>query len=326
MDLHYLAEVASVFVPGVTCVMGVIAGCVFGVLAGWLVADLYAWARLRRIVRESCGVADVFQDDSFASSGAAQAILQLLVWRSTRPAEDAFTKGRLRKVLSWGAAEFGELLWKAGLAETCSVEACISVRGYLCCGCTGFGLLVGAVFSWQLALLLAVLGVVMGYRGVGWALRQEALERCRLVEGELSQMLDVMVLGLRSGLSFQRSLGLYCQHFDTTLGASFVSAMKRWEWGLSDRDAALKSLAASYDSPLLTRGVDSMVRSIRFGTSISDVLEDVSADSRELHKARVQEQVAKAPVKMMLPIGTLVLPAMLLIVLGPVLLELMEGF
>ena len=44
-----------------------------------------------------------------------------------------------------------------------------------------------------------------------------------------------------------------------------------------------------------------------------------------LKQAQVEERVAKAPVKMMIPTGTLILPAMLLLVLGPVLLELMEG-
>ena len=47
--------------------------------------------------------------------------------------------------------------------------------------------------------------------------------------------------------------------------------------------------------------------------------------ARAARKAQVEERVAKAPVKMMIPTGTLILPAMLLLVLGPVLLELMEG-
>lgn len=41
--------------------------------------------------------------------------------------------------------------------------------------------------------------------------------------------------------------------------------------------------------------------------------------------ARLEERVAKAPVKMMMPTGALILPAMLLLVLGPVLLELANG-
>ena len=44
------------------------------------------------------------------------------------------------------------------------------------------------------------------------------------------------------------------------------------------------------------------------------------------YRARRQEQVAKAPVKMMVPTGTLILPAMLIMVLGPVLLEMAGGF
>ena len=85
-------------------------------------------------------------------------------------------------------------------------------------------------------------------------------------------------------------------------------------------------MAATYDSKLLARLVESVVRSLRFGSSLADGLDALAAEAREVRKTRLQEAIAKAPVKMMLPTGTLILPAMLLLVLGPVLLELMEGF
>ena len=49
-------------------------------------------------------------------------------------------------------------------------------------------------------------------------------------------------------------------------------------------------------------------------------------EARQSHKAYVEEKVMKAPVKMMLPVGTLILPSMLILVLGPVLLDLAQGF
>ncbi len=55
-------------------------------------------------------------------------------------------------------------------------------------------------------------------------------------------------------------------------------------------------------------------------------LESAARESRMAYRARRQEQVAKAPVKMMVPTGTLILPAMLIMVLGPVLLEMAGGF
>ena len=74
------------------------------------------------------------------------------------------------------------------------------------------------------------------------------------------------------------------------------------------------------------RVVENVVRSLRFGSSLAESLEAAAAEARTQFRSRKQEQVAKASVKMMVPTGALMLPAMLLLVLGPVLLELMEGF
>ncbi len=139
-------------------------------------------------------------------------------------------------------------------------------------------------------------------------------------------MLEVVALGLRSGLSFDRSLELYSGHFDTLLSRACASAQRQWALGLVTREQALRELAATFDSPLFSRVVESMVRSLRFGSSLAESLETAAGDARQQFRSRKQEQVAKASVKMMVPTGALMLPAMLLLVLGPVLLELMEGF
>ena len=65
------------------------------------------------------------------------------------------------------------------------------------------------------------------------------------------------------------------------------------------------------------------VRSLRFGTSLAEAFESQAGEARAVRKARREEQVAKAPVKMLVPVGTLILPAMLVLVLGPVMIELM---
>ena len=72
--------------------------------------------------------------------------------------------------------------------------------------------------------------------------------------------------------------------------------------------------------------VDSILRSLRLGTSLTGALEDAASQSRATYRTALEERVAKAPVKMMLPTGTLILPAMLLMVMGPVLIELAGGF
>lgn len=187
-------------------------------------------------------------------------------------------------------------------------------------------MLCGVLLSNQLAVCLGIVGAFLGFAAVKWALKQEAEKRSANVERHLSEMIEVMSLGLRAGLSFERSFSLYRQYFSTGLARSMARVVDQWELGLVGREDALRGLGQGYDSPLFSRVVDSMVRSLRFGTSVADSLESSAVEARAIHKARMEERIAKAPVKMMLPIGTLVLPAMLLLILGPVLLELIQGF
>lgn len=185
--------------------------------------------------------------------------------------------------------------------------------------------LAGAVFTTELALIGLAAGTIVGFMMPSRALKKEVLARSEAVERHLSQMIEVVMLGLRSGLSLERSLSLYPQYFDNVLARSVEKAVNEWETGLVPREEALRGLARQFDSTLLERVMEDAVRSLRFGTPLAEALQSAAIEARAVHKARVEERVAKAPVKMMLPVGTLILPAMLLLVLGPVLLELATG-
>ena len=215
---------------------------------------------------------------------------------------------------------------KAGLADEVSPEGFRECRARLALGAAVAGGLVGAVLSNELMVLLGAVGLAAGALAPRWAVSDAERRRAREVERHLSEMLEVTALGLRSGLSFDRSFELYGTHFETPFAEACASARRRWSLGLTTRDEALRDLAATYDSEQLARVVENMVRSLRFGSSLAEGLESAAAEARAEHRARLEERVAKAPVKMMMPTGALILPAMLLLVLGPVLLELANGF
>ncbi len=214
----------------------------------------------------------------------------------------------------------------AGLDGQLTPEGFGEARVRLALAGAGAGLAVGLVFSGELAALLLVAGGMAGWCLLPAAVGRRVRRRAQEMERHLPEMLDVVALGMRSGLSFDRSVELYVEHFDTLLAEAFGLAQRQWSCGLARRDDALRSVASSYDSPLLRRVVEGMVRSLRFGSSMAESLEAAAHEARVSYRARRQEQVAKAPVKMMVPTGVLILPAMLIMVLGPVLLELIEGF
>ena len=229
-----------------------------------------------------------------------------------------------------GQTRTGSRYKQRALAAGCAKD--VTVSAY-CEACTRLtivggiaGLLIGLLFSAELAVLLAVAGALYGRCALPRDVEAARRNRAVGAERHLSEMLEVVALGLRSGLTFDRSFELYGSHFASEFARSCAKTHRRWSLGLTTREEALRELAASYDCNELSRIVDSIVRSLRFGSALSDLLEEAAAQSRAAYRTALGERVAKAPVKMMLPTGTLILPAMLLLVMGPVFLELAGGF
>lgn len=222
--------------------------------------------------------------------------------------------------------KLSRLIAKAGLAGRVDLQGCAQVRRNLSIGLAFGGFACGLMFSELLALILLCIGFLVGYHLLQAALEQEIEARCSSVERELSQLIEVLVLGLRSGLSFDRALGFYCHYFSCGLSDLCDRLQTQWNHGLITREDGLRTVADSYDSSLLERIMDSIIRSLRFGTSLAETLSNAGAEIRATRKTKIEEHVAKAPVKMLIPIGTLILPAMLIFILGPIILELIGGF
>ena len=215
---------------------------------------------------------------------------------------------------------------RAGLEGEVTPEGLAEGRSLLALVLAALFALAGGLLAPGLVLPAALAGGLAGWLAASRALKDLAVQRSRQLESHLSEAVEVICLGLRGGMPFDRALGLYCACFDSLLARELRTAAGIWQAGILSREQALRNLAGSYDSAVFARVVDSIVRSMRFGTPLADSLEVLAGEARASHRARVNEQVMKAPVKMMLPIGALILPSMMLLVLGPVLLQLLDGF
>jgi tight adherence protein C len=127
----------------------------------------------------------------------------------------------------------------------------------------------------------------------------------------------VLTLGLTAGLSFDASLELYCSRYRNDLSASLSEAMASWRIGLSTRSEALAHLAEELDVDALQRFASAVTEALAFGSPLADVLEHQAQAIRDEHRSHVEEEIEKVPVKMLIPLGTLIVPAMLLAILGP---------
>ena len=148
------------------------------------------------------------------------------------------------------------------------------------------------------------------------AARRELAAECTRL---MPTLIDVVALGLSAWLSFDAALELYCTRFDNCLAREFSQAMLLWQTGIEDRRGALSDMARRLGSPAIGRFADAVSEALAFGTPLASVLAHQATALREEHRRMVEEQIEKAPVKMLIPLGTLIVPAMLLAILGPLL-------
>lgn len=155
----------------------------------------------------------------------------------------------------------------------------------------------------------------------GIANKQEQERRAHMLEAELPRMLDILAMGMHAGLGFDAAFGLYVHRFDTALARHCRESFELWEKGLISRSLGLEQLAAELQLPLFDRFSRTAIRSIRHGIAMAPLIKEYADQARKEYRNKQKEKVFKAPVKMLLPTGGLILPAMMMLVIGPILLD-----
>lgn len=149
--------------------------------------------------------------------------------------------------------------------------------------------------------------------------RKTPEERRAACLDELPALLDVVTLGLSAGLSFDASLELYCSRNEGTLADVFREAMLGWRIGAHTREEGLWKVTGDVGAPALGRFASVVSEALAFGAPLAEALEGQARVIRDEQRAQVEERIERVPVKMLIPLGTLVVPAMFLAVLGPLL-------
>ena len=129
-------------------------------------------------------------------------------------------------------------------------------------------------------------------------------------------MIDILILGLSSGLSFDSALDLYCLRESGELSRELSNAHMTWKLGATTREEALNQMAAKVGVPSLKSFVN---EALTFGTPLAEILDRQASVLRDEQRSLLETEIEKIPIKMLIPLGTLIVPAMLLAILGPLL-------
>lgn len=179
----------------------------------------------------------------------------------------------------------------------------------------------------NLAVLIALVALALGWIIPDYWLTKKLKKRQTAMRRALPDALDMLVVCTEAGLGLNAGIQRIALEMDIQhpeLADELKTTMLHMGAGMDNR-TALQELAQRTGMEEMRSLVSTLHQAMRYGTSIAATLRAFSEEMRNKRLEYAQEQAAKVSVKMLIPIALFMLPAVMLVVMGPPMIKLMES-
>lgn len=191
-------------------------------------------------------------------------------------------------------------------------------------------MVVGIVFSIGIGLLLMnvtssyyiviLVGCVASAIGPTLFLNMKMRKNQDAIRSQLADTLDLLSVCMEAGLSFDAALVKVAERMEGPLIDEFITVLKQVQLGKS-RNEALKNLSDSTDVGELKTFISAVIQANTLGIPITNVLAAQADQLRVAKREKIREVAAKVPTKMTIPTVLLILPAIICVIMGPVIIN-----
>lgn len=171
---------------------------------------------------------------------------------------------------------------------------------------------------------LAVL-VFLGFLLPELYLKSEGKKRQEAILRSLPDVLDLISVSVEAGLGFDGALQKVCEKSKGPLADEFDRSLQELNLGKPRREA-LRDMADRVNVDDVSTFLASIIQADQLGVSITNVLRLQSRQVRNNRRMRAEEQAQKAPIKILLPLLLFIFPTILIVLLGPAVIQLMDTF
>jgi tight adherence protein C len=187
------------------------------------------------------------------------------------------------------------------------------------------GTLATAARPSPLEVVLVLAAVVGGYHLPEAALWGRGTERQQAIARELPDVLDQMTIAVEAGLGFEAALARAAGSGKGVLAEELARTVQDVAVGRPRREA-YQALATRTQVPELKRFVGAVNQADTYGVPLADVLRVQADEARVKRRQSAEEQAMKVPVKVVFPLVVCILPALLVVVVGPAALGVLDSF
>jgi tight adherence protein C len=214
--------------------------------------------------------------------------------------------------------ELRQLLNSAGYYQT-TVAQYLGYRAL-----TAVGLPLAVLILFLLGGGIGIVGIlcVLGAGGLGIILpkslvERKAKQRTAKIDYEVPELVDLLVTTIEAGVGFGSALQITSQRVREPLGSELRLTLGEQSMGLTMNEALKNMLERTNRSMSMRAFVQAIVQGESMGVSIGKTLRDLAVDMRKRRRQQAEERAQKAPIKLLFPLTFLILPAMMIVILGP---------
>jgi len=265
-------------------------------------------------IRASQGV---FDDDAPHDESVGR---MLFKWASSRvPAPDLTTPS---------GEKLAETLQQAGFvgSGTAHVFQVIRVLTALGIGIllAVFGTLTGKPFG--MIALMAIIGMLLGALIPTFYIKRRARLRQNAIASQLSDVLDLLVVCVEAGLGLFEAIkivGVESERQKQEIGRELSMVATEISAG-SSLGQALRNLADRTAVEDIKPLAATLIQSEQLGAQIAPALHASSDALRTRRRLRAEEAAQKTTIKILFPLVLFVLPAMLAVIIGPAVIQIIH--
>ena len=213
------------------------------------------------------------------------------------------------------AAKLQRRLDLAGNPGRWTPDRILAVKGLGLIALAMLGALYG-LHSPALLILCAAVGGAVGFFLPDVLLYNAGQKRQAKLQVALPDALDMLTVCVEAGLGFDAALAQVARNTSGPLAAEFARALQEMQIGKS-RSQALRALADRTTVPEARAFVSALVQASDLGIPIARVLREQAKEMRIRRRQRAEGKAQQVPVKITFPLILCIFPALLVIILGP---------
>lgn len=174
------------------------------------------------------------------------------------------------------------------------------------------------------AILIMLFGIIVAVLGPDMFLNSKVKSHQNAIKEQLAETIDLMSVCMEAGLSFDASIVKISERMEGPFIDELMTVFRQIQLG-RNRNEALKSLADSSDVKELKTFVSAIIQASQLGIPVTNVLKAQSEQLRMNKREEIKELAAKVPTKMTLPTVIFILPAIMCVILGPVVFSVIDN-